>query len=225
MNKRVVLLSVFIGVALFSFFIGRSYFPQLDFLQEFFFKIPFFVSAIIFIVAYVLSAFVVIDLKDVLKVVSALVFGVWGSSLLIWISELFSCLMLFYLARYLGQDWVEKKLYISEKKIHWIQSLTQAGSVFFLRVLPIVPYRMLDIAYGLTNISFRQYFFLSASASPLRIIWLQWMLAGLGGMVFYPEKMSAYLQANPILLWVNIAYVILIVLGIVVLAKAILKKK
>lgn len=225
MHKRVVLLGVLIGVAFLSFYMGRSYFPPLDFLQEFFSKIPFFVSAMIFIVVYVLSAFVVIDLKDVLKVVSALVFGVWGSSLLIWLSELLSCWMLFYLARYLGQDWVEKRLHVSEKRIQWIQSVMQSHNIFFLRVLPIIPYRVLDIAYGLSTISFRQYFCVSALASPFRIIWLQWMLVGLGGMVFYPEKMSAYLQTNPVLLWINVVYVMFIVLGIGVLAKSILKKK
>lgn len=224
MKKRWLLIGLLIGVALASFYWGRYYFPQQEVLEHFFAQFPLGFSIMIFIAIYIASAFLIFDIKDILKIVAAFVFGLWLSCVLILIAELLSCILLFHLARYWGQDWVMKKIRVSEQKLHWIQSLTSLRNIFFLRFLPIIPYRILDMAYGMTSIAFPKYFLMVGFASPFRIFWLQWMIIVFGGMLFYPEKMMLVMEENPLLLGVNALYMLSTVIGLIVIIKSFFQK-
>jgi uncharacterized membrane protein YdjX (TVP38/TMEM64 family) len=69
------------------------------------------------------------------------------------------------------------------------------GWIVLLRLLPFIPYRVLDVSFGLSKVSFRKYITAVILASPPRIFWIQIILASVGG--FYPEKIMKFYQDNP----------------------------
>ena len=202
----IVVIVLLLGAAWWA---GRVFLSDETRIQSFFQQFPFGLAAAFLIIAYVLSSFVIVDLKDILKVVAALLFGAWWSTLFIWLAELINNTMLFHLARRLGRAWIEKKLHVEGKDVRWVEAMCGVWQIFVLRIIPAVPYRILDVAYGLTAVQFRRYFTVSALASPLRIFWLQFILAGLGGAVFEPEKIAAYLTDHPEALRFGAAYLLI----------------
>jgi uncharacterized membrane protein YdjX (TVP38/TMEM64 family) len=180
-----------------TWWLGRTCFSNEDAIRAFFEKFPFGLAAALFIVLYAGSSFILFDVKDILKVAGALLFGAWWSTLFIWIAELINNAMLFHLARRLGRVWIERKFNLHGHDVGWVEKFCGVWQIFVLRILPIIPYRILDVAYGLTAVPFRRYFTVSALASPLRIFWLQFILAGVGGAVFEPQKLTDYLLARP----------------------------
>ncbi len=188
---------------------GRVFVSDETAVRAFLGDFPVGIAAGIFIALYVLSSFVIVDLKDLLKIAAALLYGPWWSTLFIWVAELINNGMLFHLSRRLGRSWLERKFHLQGKDVRWVERACGTWQIFILRIVPVVPYRLLDVAYGLTTVSFRRYFFVSALASPFRIFWLQFILAGLGGAVFEPEKVMLYLQAHPRVLQFAAAYLFL----------------
>ena len=81
--------------------------------------------------------------------------------------------------------------------------------VFVLRIVPLVPYRFLDIAAGLTGINYSQYILAVFLGSPVRIFWLQSILAVLGENVFKnPRRIIDYFNAHPTVLAFSLIYVV-----------------
>ena len=203
MNDRGILRATVINVAVVivllavAWWLGKTCFSNEDAVRAFFAKFPFGLAAVLFVGLYVASSFILFDVKDILKVAGALIFGAWVSTLFIWIAELFNNVILFHCARRLGRTWIERKFNLHGKDVGWVEKFCGVWQIFVLRTVPIVPYRILDIAYGLTAIPFRRYFTVSALASPLRIFWLQFILAGVGGAVFNPQKLMQYFFAHP----------------------------
>ena len=70
----------------------------------------------------------------------------------------------------------------------------------------------MDLAAGLTRMSWRKYFLVVLLGSPLRIFWLQYILAGVGQAVFNPETISRFFALNPGVLIFSFIYFILAVL-------------
>lgn len=188
---------------------GRVFVSDETAVRAFLGDFPVGIAAGIFIVLYVLSSFVIVDLKDLLKIAAALLYGPWWSTLFIWVAELINNGMLFHLSRRLGRSWLERKFHLQGKDVQWVERACGTWQIFILRIVPVVPYRFLDVAYGLTTVPFRRYFLVSVLASPFRIFWLQFILAGLGGAVFEPEKVMLYLQAHPRVLQFAAAYLFL----------------
>lgn len=115
----------------------------------------------------------------------------------IFVAELINAALLFNLSKYLGRGFVKKTLrgdlLILDDKIDrfgfW--------SIFALRIIPLVPYRFLDVACGMTKISFGKYFLAVVLGSPLRIFWIQLILSAVGENVFKkPEIIMNYFYAH-----------------------------
>ena len=202
-----------------AWWVGRVFFSNQDAVRAFFARFPFGLAAALLVVLYVASSFIIFDVKDILKIVSALLFGAWWSTLLIWIAELINNTMLFHLARRLGRSWIERKFGLHGNDVGWVQKLCGVWQIFILRTIPVVPYRVLDLAYGLTAVQFRRYFIVSAVASPVRIFWLQSVLTALGGAVFQPEKIKDYYTAHPEALRFGAVYIVISIIAGFVLSR------
>ncbi len=153
-------------------------------------------SSLAFIFLYVLSNFVFfLDVKDFLKPVAALIFGAYFSTLLIYIAEVINAWIFFHLSRRYGQERLQ--YYLRGRFAHIYKKLEHIGIgwIFLLRLLPLVPYRILDISFGLTGVSFKKYLLVVLVASLPRIFWIQAVLAAVGSL--YPEKIFAFFMANP----------------------------
>ena len=103
----------------------------------------------------------------VLALASGLLFGlVWGS-IYTFLGAILNCSVMFLLARYVGREKVER-LIQSKLSPLWqsrLQSLNSSGGfllLIVLRLIPAVPYNLINYAFGLTGMSFRTYILASA---------------------------------------------------------------
>jgi uncharacterized membrane protein YdjX (TVP38/TMEM64 family) len=188
--------------------------------ESFFRGIPVVSSSIVFVVLYVvLTFFIWLGPKDIFRIVSALVYGPYLSTLLVWVAEAINVVVLFTMSRRLGRQYVEQKLKGRMAQLDETVSSTGFWSIFFLKLTPIVPFRFLDLGFGLTKISLKKYWTISALATPLRIFYLQFLLALGLETVLNPEKMTAYLEANPLVMRLCFAYLVLSVVVMLVWRK------
>lgn len=114
-------------------------------------------AAPVFIAAYILNTVILLPPIAVLSLSAGLIFGkVWGSIyLLAGAAAGTSCT--FLISRYLGRDYVKGKLGGRLKDLD--EHLGRNGflSVLFLRLVPVVPYEVMNYGCGLTGITFRSY--------------------------------------------------------------------
>jgi len=209
---------IFVSLIAVLFFIGRFSSIDADKVDAVLSKVPLVYSSLIFIVFYIIGTFFLWQLKDPLKIVGAVAFGAYLSTLLIYIAEIFNASIFFGLSRILGKDWVEKSLKGKSKSIYTKLENTSMGWIFALRLIPLVPYRVLDLSFGLSRISFKKYMIAVVLASPLRIFWIQFILAAVKGFSF--EKVIAYFMQNQLIFLWSLIYSIFAI----ILAFAIQKK-
>jgi len=103
----------------------------------------------------------------VLALAGGLLFGLWWGSIYTFIGAIFNCTIMFLLARYAGREKVEQLI---QRKLspHWqsqLQNLNSSGGfllLVILRLIPAVPYNLINYAFGLTAMSFRTYILASA---------------------------------------------------------------
>jgi uncharacterized membrane protein YdjX (TVP38/TMEM64 family) len=155
-------------------------------------------SGFIFIFLYVAVTFFVWLAKDIFKVIGAVLFGSVYSSFFIFIAEVINASILFNLSRSLGRGFVRGKLRGGLENLYANIARFGFWGVFVLRIVPLAPYRFLDIAAGLTKIKFSQYLLAVVLGSPVRIFWLQFILAVLGESVFKkPGLITDYFIQHP----------------------------
>lgn len=103
----------------------------------------------------------------VLALAGGLLFGLWWGSIYTFIGALLNCTLMFLLARYAGREKVECLI---RKKLSpvWQQRLGNLNSsggfalLVILRLIPAVPYNLINYAFGLTAMSYRTYIIGSA---------------------------------------------------------------
>ena len=205
-SLRFLVLIVFLAL---TWFLGRAFNIDLDYYKNLLSRVPLVFSGLIFTLSYVIVSFFIWMAKDIFKIVGAVLFGAVFSSLFIFIAELINASILFHLSRFLGREFIERKLKGGLANLD--EKIARSGfwGVFVFRIIPLVPYRFLDIAAGLTKISFRQYILAVILGSPVRVFWLQYILAVLGENVFKnPEMIAAYFSANPRVLFFSSIYLV-----------------
>lgn len=178
-------------------------------------KFPIAISGVLFIFLYVTITFFAWLAKDIFKIIGAILFGPYISTLLIWISELFNIVILFHFSRILGRDFVKSKL--KGRLANFDKKLEGSNlwGLFTLRTVPLVPFRILDLAAGLTKIPFKKYFVVSLVASPPRIFWIQFILAAIGESIIESKNimdlipaLTDYLSNNTIVFTWSLLYLI-----------------
>ena len=103
----------------------------------------------------------------VLALAGGLLFGLWWGSVYTFIGAVLNCAMMFLLARYVGRSQVQR---LVEQKLspQWQRRLQMADGkegfllLIILRLIPAVPYNLINYTFGLTGISFTSYLLASA---------------------------------------------------------------
>lgn len=103
----------------------------------------------------------------VLALAGGLLFGLWMGSLYTFIGAILNCTLMFFLSRYVGRRQVEALI---EKKLDpvWqqrLQNLNSSGGfllLIILRLIPAVPYNLINYAFGLSPMSYPTYIVASA---------------------------------------------------------------
>ena len=209
-KKRFILLLFFlIAVGVVNNYLKIS----LDDASTFLNKFSLWETIFIYILIYVLGTTLLPLSKDILKVIGAVSMGAVLSSLGIWIAEIINASILFYLARSLGRGFVRERLKGKIKRLDEKIGSSGFKGILILRLVPLIPYRVLDLLAGVSAISFIRYFVIVVIGSPLRIFWIQYILAGVGiGIFKNPSALVDYIAAEKLVFIWSLIYFILAII-------------
>jgi uncharacterized membrane protein YdjX (TVP38/TMEM64 family) len=175
-------------------------------------KFPVLAAGFIFISLYVVVTFFIWFSKDVFRITAALLFGPVLSTIFVFIAELINAFVLFKFSRILGRGFVEERLKGNSRNLDERLARANLLWLFLFRTVPLIPLRFMDLAAGLTRISLRKYIIVAALGSPLRIFWLQYVLAAVGrGVLTRPEAVANYLMSNRPAFIFTLAYLVLVI--------------
>ena len=103
----------------------------------------------------------------VLALAGGLLFGLWRGAVYTFIGAVLNCSLMFWMARYLGRHRIEA-LIRSRLSPAWRQRLSRLGGregflfLIILRLIPAVPYNLINYAFGLTAMPYGTYILASA---------------------------------------------------------------
>ncbi len=218
--KRKIKFFLFVAILGFLWYLGAKkagiVSTYLESIQLYLESVPLLFAGIVFIGLYVIVTFFVWFSKDFFRFAGALIFGLYGSTILVLIAEAINACLLMYLSRSLGRDFLKHSLsgrYVGlEKKIGRVNFFW----LLLFRGVPLVPFRFLDLAAGLTTISLGRYILAVIIGSPLRIFWQQYAYTVFKDAVFNPPLLIEQLNQNPQeslpLILSSFVYVVLIII-------------
>ncbi len=113
-------------------------------------------APILYIGIYVLATALVLP-STVLNLLGGALFGPWLGTLWTSLAAVIAAVITFAFTRTMGQEWVARKLG-GQWQVMDVE-LRQGGVyyMFAIRLLPIIPYGLVNFAAGLTSISLRDY--------------------------------------------------------------------
>lgn len=103
----------------------------------------------------------------VLALAGGLLFGLWQGSLYTFLGAIANCSLMFFLARYVGRDKAETLIREKMSPV-WQQRLQDLNSgggfllLIILRLIPAVPYNLINYAFGLSAMTYPTYILASA---------------------------------------------------------------
>lgn len=114
-------------------------------------------ACLVFLIIFALKPLVLIIPSNILSISSGIVFGPILGTILTSIGFFVSGSLAFFIARVLGQDAVNKIL--RGKALNLNNKLEQNGFkvLFFLRLIPVLPYDPVSYAAGLSKIKYRDF--------------------------------------------------------------------
>jgi len=228
-HNKALKFTLLLAILLACWYLGRIFKIDIASYQTLFSSFPIAISGLIFVLLYVcMTTFIWFGPKDVLRIFSAIFFGAIVSTIFVWIGEMVNAVIMFHLSRVLGQEYVQKRFKCKPEKLDQMKADSSLLGVIAWRINPLVPFRLMDLGYGLTQLPFQKYFIAIVAVSFLRILWLQYILAGIGVNLF--ENFSSllnYFNENPIIIQYSAIYflIVIVVTLIAVVARFFRKRK
>lgn len=219
---------IFLFVLLFCFSLSK--FIHFDFEQTkiFLLQFPLILSGIIFIFLYViLTFFIWFGPKDIFRVSSALIFGPLVSTVLVSLGEIGNAVVLFQFSRRFGREYVEQRFHLKGKDMERVTQGTGILGAVTARINPLIPFRLMDIAFGLSAMEFRKYMTVVCVVTPVRVYWLQAILSVLG-MSFMkdPLALNGYFLNHPMMLiFVSVYFLSVLLLTIIWAARKMISRR
>ena len=167
MSKKLykLILIVFIGCLIFSFFafdLGK--YLSLDYLQSQKQQLLSFkaqnlgLTAFIFFVIYILTTALSIPGATVLTLAAGFIFGVVHGTIIVSFASTIGATLAFLVSRFLLRDFVYDKFKDRFEKINKGVEKDGAFYLFSLRLIPVFPFFLINLAMGLTRIKTFTYF-------------------------------------------------------------------
>lgn len=115
-----------------------------------------------FIIIYILATILFIP-GSLLTLGSGVIFGVLWGSIYVSIGATIGAGGAFLVGRYLARGWVEKRIEGNNKFKAINDAVAREGwkIVGLARLSPVFPFNLLNYAFGVTQVSFKDYFFLT----------------------------------------------------------------
>ncbi|MFY7803393.1 MAG: TVP38/TMEM64 family protein [Limnoraphis robusta] len=113
-------------------------------------------APILYIFVYTVATILILP-STALNLLGGAIFGVWWGTLWTSIAAITAAIFTFTFTRTVGRKWVENKL---AGRWQAVDAEIRQGGLFYLfaiRLLPIIPYGLVNFAAGLTSISFKDY--------------------------------------------------------------------
>jgi uncharacterized membrane protein YdjX (TVP38/TMEM64 family) len=114
-------------------------------------------APIIYVLLYTIGTVLLLP-STPLNLSGGALFGLWWGTFWTTIAAILAAVVSFYYSRTIGRDWVQKKF---GDRIQTLDAEIQQGGLFYIfaiRLLPIIPYGIVNFVAGLTSISLRDYF-------------------------------------------------------------------
>lgn len=102
------------------------------------------------------------------------VFGVFWGSIYVFIASTLGAISAFMIGRYLSRDWVTKQLESHPKFKAIDEAVAKEGFkiVFLTRLSPVFPFNLLNYAFGVTQVSLKDYFLGSFGMIPGSVMYV-----------------------------------------------------
>ena len=214
LNNKAFKFILFLVIFAACWYLGKVFKVDVAYYQKFLSQYPLGLSGLIFVVLYVVTTtFVWFGPKDVLRISSAILFGAYVSTVFVWIGEMINSLIMFQLSRVLGREYVQQRLGARSGELDKMKNDTSFLGAVAWRINPLIPFRLMDLGYGLTPMSFKKYFAAIVVVSFFRILWLQFIIAGVGMSLF--DNASAtmdYFLAHPLVLRYSALYFLAVII-------------
>ena len=119
-------------------------------------------GAVSFIVLYVLATVFFVP-GFILTLAAGVLFGVVWGSVAVSVASITGATLAFLIGRYLARDWVAQRIQGNEKFEAIDQAVAGEGwkIVGLVRLSPVFPFNLLNYAFGITKVSFKDYFLAS----------------------------------------------------------------
>ncbi len=114
-------------------------------------------APIIYILLYTIATILILP-STPLNLSGGAIFGIWWGTIWTTIAAIVAAIISFALTRTVGRELVAQKLGRRWKAIEAEMSQGGLFYMFSIRLLPIIPYGLVNFAAGLTSIRFRDYF-------------------------------------------------------------------
>lgn len=114
-------------------------------------------TPIIYIVLYTVATLLILP-STALNLTSGAIFGIWLGTLWTSIAAIIAAIVAFAFTRTVGREMIASKLAGRWQAIDAEMSQGGLFYVFAIRLLPLIPYGLVNFAAGLTSIRFRDYF-------------------------------------------------------------------
>lgn len=212
-NKRILKFFALMAILGVCWYLGRVFDVDVAYYQDLLSRYPLALSGLIFVSLYVVTTtFIWFGPKDVLRISSAILFGVMVSTVFVWVGEMINAAVMFYLSRILGREYVQQRLGVKLQELDKMKDDSSLLGIVAWRINPLIPFRLMDLGYGLTRVSFTKYFFGIVIISFFRILWLQFILAGIGTSLFKDvTAMMDYFLDHPSVVYYSSLYFLAVV--------------
>ena len=119
-------------------------------------------GAVSFIVLYVLATVFFVP-GFILTLAAGVLFGVVWGSMAVSVASIAGATLAFLIGRYLARNWVAQRIQGNEKFEAIDQAVAGEGwkIVGLVRLSPVFPFNLLNYAFGITKVSFKDYFLAS----------------------------------------------------------------
>ena len=132
-----------------------------------------YIGGIAFIAIYILSTVVFIP-ATILTLGAGVVFGVVWGYLYVFVGATLGAIAAFVIGRYLARDWIGKKIEENQKFVAIDQAVAHSGFkiVLLTRLSPLFPFNLLNYAFGITGVSFKEYALASIGMLPATVMYV-----------------------------------------------------
>lgn len=131
------------------------------------------IAPIAFIALYNVATVLLIP-GSVLTLGSGVLFGLFWGSIYVFFAATLGATLAFWLGRNVARDWVSKKISAYPKFAAIDQAVSKEGFkiVFLTRLSPLFPFNLLNYAFGITQVSLKDYVLGSIGMIPGTILYV-----------------------------------------------------